>query len=48
MRSAIMPPLTPLVGGVPVDGALVYHVPYTFAPWSSNGGYYYGRVTVTF
>ena len=42
------PPLTPLVGGTPIDGALVYHVPYTFAPWGSNGGYYYGRLTVTF
>jgi iron complex outermembrane receptor protein len=44
-----IPPLTPLVGGTtPVDGALVYHVPYTFAPWGSNGGYYYGRLTVSF
>jgi iron complex outermembrane receptor protein len=43
-----MPPKVPLAGGTPVDGALVYNVPYTFAPWGSNGGYYYGRVTVQF
>jgi iron complex outermembrane receptor protein len=32
----------------PVDGALVSHVPYNFSPFGINGGYYYGRVTVTF
>jgi iron complex outermembrane receptor protein len=26
----------------------VYKVPYLFAPWNPNGGYYYGRVTVNF
>jgi len=26
----------------------VYKVPYTFAPYNPNGGYYYGRVTVNF
>jgi iron complex outermembrane receptor protein len=29
-------------------GGRVYDVPYTFAPWGGNGGYYYGRVVVTF
>ena len=47
----IKPPLTPIVGGVagtPVDGALVYKVPYNFSPFGINGGYYYGRVTINF
>jgi len=30
------------------DGGYVYSVPYTFAPWGNNGGYYYGRLTYTF
>jgi iron complex outermembrane receptor protein len=42
------PPLTPTVGGRPTDGGYVYSVPYSFAPWGNNGGYYYGRVTFTF
>jgi len=42
------PPLTPLRGGSPVDGALVFHVPYNFSPFGINGGYYYGRVTINF
>ncbi len=42
------PPKAPVVGGSPVDGGLVFHVPYEFAPWGINGGYYYGRVTFTF
>ncbi len=45
------PPQTPIKGGLtgtPVDGALVYHVPYAFSPFGINGGYYYGRVTVNF
>lgn len=29
------------------DGAGAYTYPY-FAPYGTNGGYYYGRVTVTF
>jgi iron complex outermembrane receptor protein len=32
----------------PVDGALVYGVPYNFSPFGINGGYYYGRVTLSF
>jgi iron complex outermembrane receptor protein len=40
------PPKTPIVGGIPVDGALVYNVPYAFAPWGINGGYYYGRIAI--
>jgi iron complex outermembrane receptor protein len=35
-------------GGFPIGGGLVFHVPYVFAPWNANGGYYYGRVTVSF
>ena len=27
-------------------GGRVYSVPYGFAPWGGNGGYYYGRVVV--
>jgi len=42
------PPATPTVGGRPTDGGYVYGVPYSFAPWGNNGGYYYGRVTYTF
>jgi len=46
----ILPPITPVSAatGQPVDGSLVYHLPYSFAPWGSNGGYYYGRVTLTY
>lgn len=40
------PPTAPVLGGQPADGLLVFHVPYTFAPWGINGGYYYGRVTL--
>ncbi len=29
-------------------GGRVYSVPYGFAPWGGNGGYYYGRVVVSF
>ena len=32
----------------PVNGALVYNVPYGFSPYGINGGYYYGRVMFTF
>jgi iron complex outermembrane receptor protein len=42
------PPLTPTVGGRSTDGGYVYSVPYAFAPWGNNGGYYFGRVTYTF
>jgi iron complex outermembrane receptor protein len=43
-----IPPLMPQVNGAPASGALVYHVPLTFSPYGSNGGYYYGRLTITF
>ena len=42
------PPRVATVNGAPVDGGLVFHVPYTFSPFGINGGYYYGRVTFTF
>ena len=29
-------------------GGRVYKVPYAFAAWGTNGGYYYGRFTYTF
>lgn len=36
-------------GGVrPADGSNVYNAPLGFSPFGINGGYYYGRVTVTF
>lgn len=44
--------LPPIMGlgstGQPLNGSLVYNLPYGFAPWGENGGYYYGRVTFTF
>ncbi len=44
-----LPPITPLGStGQPITGSLVYHLPYGFAPWGQNGGYYYGRVTFSF
>jgi iron complex outermembrane receptor protein len=46
------PPTTPnhLQGTTlePVNGALVWNVPYNFSPYGINGGYYYGRATFTF
>jgi iron complex outermembrane receptor protein len=47
------PPLVPNVpdgsGGVrPADGSNVYDVPMGFSPFGINGGFYYGRVTLTF
>jgi iron complex outermembrane receptor protein len=43
------PPLVPLAStGQPIDGGIVFHLPYGTAPWGQNGGYYYGRVTYTF
>jgi iron complex outermembrane receptor protein len=41
------PPPVPIVEGKPVNGALVWDVPVGSA-WNPNGGYYYGRVTVSF
>jgi iron complex outermembrane receptor protein len=44
-----IPPRVPVgANGKPVDGGRVFHVPYGFAPWNQNGGYYYGRITVNF
>ena len=34
--------------GFSISGGRVYNVPYDFAPWGGNGGYYYGRVVVSF
>jgi len=42
------PPSAPIVNGQPADGSLVFHDPYGISPWGVNGGYYYGRVTLTF
>ncbi|THD64481.1 TonB-dependent receptor [Phenylobacterium sp.] len=47
------PPRVPNVpnpaGGVePPDGDVVYNVPYIFAPWGYNGGYYYVKATYSF
>jgi iron complex outermembrane receptor protein len=42
------PPKAPVIGGQPADDGLVFGVPYFFAPWGTNGGYYYGRVTISF
>jgi iron complex outermembrane receptor protein len=43
-----LPPRIPLIKGAPADNALVFNLPMTFAPWGSNGGYYYGRIAVSF
>jgi iron complex outermembrane receptor protein len=41
------PPRSPIFGGQPADGGLLFGVPYQFSPWGTNGGYYYGRFTVS-
>jgi iron complex outermembrane recepter protein len=43
-----LPPRAPTIAGQPADNGLVYNVPYTFSPYGINGGYYYGRISVTF
>jgi iron complex outermembrane receptor protein len=44
----ILPPKTPLSAtGQPITGN-VYNSVYGFAPWGQNGGYYFGRVTLSF
>ena len=43
-----IPPAVGTVGGAPLGGGLVFSVPYGFAPYNPNGGYYYGRILVTF
>ncbi|MDB5450943.1 MAG: TonB-dependent receptor [Phenylobacterium sp.] len=43
------PPTVPLLAsGKPVNGSNVYDAPMSFSPFGINGGYYYGRVTLTF
>jgi iron complex outermembrane receptor protein len=44
------PPNVPFLSalGRPADGGNVYDHPMTFSPYGINGGYYYGRLTVTF
>ena len=45
----IIPPLIPNgSNGKPIDGGRVFNVPYGFAAWGQDGGYWYGRVTVSF
>ena len=34
--------------GFPTVGGRVFNVPYGFSPYGVNGGYYYGRVQLTF
>jgi iron complex outermembrane recepter protein len=43
-----IPPHPPNQPDKPVGGGRVYNVPYAFAPWGANGGYYYGRFTFSF
>ena len=43
-----LPPHPPNPADKPVGGGRVYNVPYAFAAWGGNGGYYYGRFTYTF
>ena len=47
------PPTTPNYTGSngyprPVGGNQVFNLPYLFAPWGVNGGYYYGKITYSF
>jgi len=44
----LTPPTMPIVNGAPADGGLVWKVPLLFSPYGVNGGYYYGRLTITF
>ena len=45
----VFPPITKQGStGQPINGNTVYNLPLGFAPWGTNGGYYYGRLTVTF
>jgi iron complex outermembrane receptor protein len=45
-----MPPKVPFLTAIgrPADGSNVYDHPMTFSPYGINGGYYYGRITLTF
>ena len=44
------PPTVPNLPGLnkPANGGNVWNAPIAFAPWGINGGYYYGRLTVSF
>lgn len=44
------PPLPPIAAGAtrPIGGGNVWNVPYPFAPWNNNGGYYYARAVYSF
>ena len=43
------PPTVPNLSiGRPATGGNVWNAPMTFSPYGINGGYYYGRVTLTF
>jgi iron complex outermembrane receptor protein len=43
------PPNVPNLSiGRPATGGNVWNAPMTFSPYGINGGYYYGRVTLTF
>lgn len=35
-------------GGLPSNGGNVYDTPLTISPYGINGGYYYGRLTISF
>ena len=43
-------PTVPNLPGLnkPANGGNVWNAPIAFAPWGINGGYYYGRLTVSF
>ncbi len=44
-----MPPSVPNLSiGKPASGGNVWNAPMTFSPYGINGGYYYGRLTLTF
>jgi iron complex outermembrane receptor protein len=43
------PNVPPTPGGTrPANGSNVYNAPIGFSPWGINGGYYYGKVTLSF
>jgi len=42
------PPIPGASTGAPIGGGRVFQNPYLFSPYGINGGYYYGRVVVSF
>ncbi len=50
------PPIRPIIPGTTsstsagtlIDGSNVVNAPFAFGPYGFNGGYYYGRISVTF